>query len=236
MSDALRTNLRNAVEQRGEVRQIIRRGEDECQEFSIELTVELSGQREGRFSVSVGEEEGLSAIQEESCFILSPTIGKLGYVVQHGRMKALSTYLSPTSAAEPPPARTDQLYLPVFSGYPGFAELHDAMRGMRFFNINPGAIRSEAAHGRTGGRTGLGWQRCRFHPAPAVKEQEGNQRANRRVLVLDTAIAGGCDGFDCKHVSNESWFLLGGRKPAALLRRAEIAALCSHDRRHDFGL
>jgi len=49
VSDALRTNLRNAVEQRGEVRQIVRRGKDECRKFTIDLTVGLSGRREGKF-------------------------------------------------------------------------------------------------------------------------------------------------------------------------------------------
>ena len=115
VSDALRTNLRNAVEQRGEVGQIIRRGKDECKGFSIELTVALSGDRTGEFSVTVVEDQGLPIIWEESCFVVSPTTGKLGYVVQNGQVKARSTYLSPTSPPEPPRARLDQLYLPVFS-------------------------------------------------------------------------------------------------------------------------
>jgi predicted ATPase len=155
VSDALRTNLRNAVEQRGEVRQIVRRGKDECRKFTIDLTVGLSGRREGKFSVTVGEDQGLPTIEEESCSIVSSGANKMGYVVQSGRVEASSFYPAPSSAPEPPRPRIDQLYLPVVSGYPGFGQLYDHLRGMRFFNINPEKIRLEASSLRP--ESELGW-------------------------------------------------------------------------------
>ena len=41
-------------------------------------------------------------------------------------------------------ARPDQLYLFVASAYPGFGELYDHLRGMRFFGISPEEMRREA--------------------------------------------------------------------------------------------
>jgi len=153
VSDALRTNLRNAVEQRGEIRQMVRRGKGECGSFSIELAVALSGQREGKFSVAVGEAQGLPCIEEESCTIATAGHEVLSHFeVLNGQVKALKFYL--TAAAElakdvgrwnSPRARIDQFYLPVVSGYPGFGELYDHLRGMRFFNISPEKIRIESS-------------------------------------------------------------------------------------------
>jgi predicted ATPase len=144
ISDALRTNLRDAVEQRGDVRHILRRGEDECRRFSIELTVAMPGQPEAVFSVTVLDSEGLPVIEEEVCRIHAPGASPLGYVVRSGHVDPTSLLLPASATQEPPRARSDQLYLHVASAYPGFGELYDHLRGMRFFGISPEEMRREA--------------------------------------------------------------------------------------------
>jgi predicted ATPase len=152
VSEALRTNLRNAVEQRGEVRQIIRRGNHDPQKFSIELTVGLAGHREGKFSVTIGDDQGLPAVEAETCTITTAGQRELSssYLVRNGQVERLTVRHSPAvvegfGRLNSPRARIDQLYLSVVSGYSDFGDLYDQMRGMRFFNISPEMIRIEAS-------------------------------------------------------------------------------------------
>lgn len=150
VSDALRSNLRNAIEQRGGVRQIIRRGDDDCRQFSIELTIALSDNRRGCFSVAVGDEQGLPSIREETCSIRGPGTLENSYRIKDGRVeipaqyvRASSTEGTTTTLPPPPQPQRYQFYLPMVSGYPGFGEVQDHLRGMSFFNINPEVIRTE---------------------------------------------------------------------------------------------
>ncbi len=145
VSDSLRTNLRNAVDERGEVREIIRRGEDESKQFSIALTLTLSNQREASLKIVVTKDAGLPIIAEEHCAINGRGQRKSGYVVRQGQARPLSEFASLAAAPLPRP-RTNELFLPMVSGYDqGFGELLDQLRGMRFFNINPESIRNHGA-------------------------------------------------------------------------------------------
>jgi predicted ATPase len=155
VSDALRTNLRNAVEQRGEVREMIRRGKDEPKQFSIALTLALSNQREVSFRIVVSKDVGLPIITEEHCSMNVPGQGTTGYVVKQGQAMALGGSSS-TAATPLPRPRTYELFLPMLSGHdPGLGELLDQLRGMRFFNINPERIRNNGA--ALGPATELAW-------------------------------------------------------------------------------
>ncbi len=142
VGEAVRNTLRNAVDERGGVRKILWRGGKNYGPFSIELDLELPGGGKAMYSIVVGEYQGLFEIDEEVCQVrLAEAPEEMEFEVEKGKVRRMTI---PT----PPPASDSQLYLTQVSGYPGFSIVHEALRGMGFYNIEPQQIRKEARAGK----------------------------------------------------------------------------------------
>jgi len=74
-------------------------------------------------------------VRKEVLDILNPATGqrRAGYKVTNGDVEA--------SVDHPPPAASDRLYLVTASGLPVFREIYDALASMRFYNLNPEAMK-----------------------------------------------------------------------------------------------
>ncbi len=142
VSDSLRTTVRQAVEDRGEVRDILRATpEGRAEEFSIELSLSLPDGTDASYVLVVGEENGNFVVREEKCLIQVGGQPLAEFLVRDGDVVSASITPAPRFTGH-------QLFLTTVSGHPDFTELHVALAGMRFYNIDPKTIATEASGGK----------------------------------------------------------------------------------------
>jgi hypothetical protein len=153
LGDSIEANVQHAMNQRGELRDVFWRGEDPSNRFSIHLDLDLRSGANASYEVTIGEQDGVSLIQEERCVVrANATSTAAEFHVRDGTV-------SRCTFSNPPPAPWDQLYLANASGYTEFAAVHRLLRGMRFYNIDPQRIRHEGSAGKPArglGRSGQG--------------------------------------------------------------------------------
>lgn len=142
LSDSLQTNIRHAIQERGELRDIFWREEDPTTQFCIQLRLNLPYGRNASYEITVGDQEGLFVIEEEHCVVRAhDESSEAEFRVEDGKV-------THSSIDNTPPAAWDQLYLTNVSGYPEFSAVYRLLRGMRFYNIDPQQIRHEASSGK----------------------------------------------------------------------------------------
>jgi len=142
VAESLRTTMRQALRERGDVRELFWRGRGEdSQDFSVELHLNLPDGKNARYGVTVGVAERLFVIEEEHCSVTSQRKPEAEFRVEKGQR-------AETTIPTPPPASPRDLYLTKISGYPEFSPVYDLLSGMRFFNIDPQRIREEALSGK----------------------------------------------------------------------------------------
>ena len=143
VGDSLRTTMQIAAQERGGVRKIFWRGsEEDSEQFSVQLWLELPHGRSASYSITVtADRQWLFLIEEESCVVSSGGAVRAQFRVQKGEVSKTTTI--PT----PPPADPEELYLTKVSGYQDFSPVHKLLRGMGFYNIDPQQIREEAKSG-----------------------------------------------------------------------------------------
>lgn len=139
--DSLRNTVKHAVEERSEVRDIYWRGQDGSRQFSIQLFLNLPDGGDASYAITVGDHEGLFVIEQEDCRVCSEGTCQAAYEVRRGEVES-------ATIPNPPPSSDHQLYLTTVAGFPGFGDLYELLRGMRFFNIDPEQIRAEATSGK----------------------------------------------------------------------------------------
>ena len=135
VADSLRTSLAQAVQARGVVYEIKRRGA-ESPSFSIGLRLALPDLKTATYSLSIRALKG-------GAF----SVGAETLAVRHGSGPVLGSYsvadgeILDCSIDNPPPVPSDRLYLVNVSGFPEFRAVHDALAAMSFYNFNPETLK-----------------------------------------------------------------------------------------------
>ncbi len=139
VSDCLRGTLRDAVRERGGIREVLRRQEQTHAECStIELDLALRDDTCASYRLTVRDVDARPYINEESCSVNVQGSLTGEFRVRDGKVT------DETSIPTPPSASAKDLYLQRLSSVPEFAPVYELLRGMRFYNIEPQRIRQEA--------------------------------------------------------------------------------------------
>lgn len=135
VADALRTTLDQALRDRGGVNDVRRRSSGHPNHFGMRLDLRLADQHTAMYSFEVGAAGGGGfTIQRERCVVFGRSIER--FDVREGTVDQDATTLQAWPATAP-----DRLFLVAASGYEVFREVYDALVGMSFYNLTPGAIR-----------------------------------------------------------------------------------------------
>lgn len=133
VADALETTLEYAIRKRGGIRALIhRRGE---QRMAIRLAFKMRGARSADYFLRL--ERGRVAI-EELTIETNKGVSLAGYLRRGTNLEAkvAGTILKPV-----PSVHHDRLALVALSGNDAFREAYDALAAMRFYRLNPDAMR-----------------------------------------------------------------------------------------------
>lgn len=137
VSDALRTNLDQALRDRGGIREVRRRSGGHPTHFTIRLDFELPDGRRGHYAFSIGTTSGGSAlVQREECFV--HPAGDFGHPDQFEVLNGKAT----STVAPFPAVIPDRLALVAASGIPAFRPVFDLLSRMDVYNINPEVLRA----------------------------------------------------------------------------------------------
>ncbi len=127
VGDALRTDLDQALRERGGVGEVLRRGSGHPSSFRLSLHLEPSARYE--FEIAPVGDRGHEVVREEAC------VGDLHhYRVERGSIGEPSRNFS----AKP---RSQDLFLRWVATESGFEELYAALAGVAAYKPDPGAIR-----------------------------------------------------------------------------------------------
>lgn len=186
VSDALNSTLEYALRQRGGINEVRRRSGGHPTHFAISLRVNIAGNRNGLYAVRVGAKpEGAFSVQREEAHVSTGGLDQAFYVVQEGALVDASKEL----LAAPPKVSPDRLYLTAVSGVPPFRELFDALSSMRFYSINPEAIKEYQVHD-----AGDRLERSGWNLAAVIKRlQEDRPDAFRRIQTYLRQIVPGIE-------------------------------------------
>lgn len=135
ITDALRTSLDHALRDRGGINEVRRRSTGHPNNFGIRVDFTLADQTSGHYAFRIGARPGGAyEVQQEECRISGREVGRAAsFKVESGKVTS--------SAASPPAAVNDRLYLVNASGLPEFRPLYDALSHMGFYSLNPDRIR-----------------------------------------------------------------------------------------------
>jgi len=143
VSDALNSTLDSAIRQRGGINEVRRRSGGHPTHFAISLRLNLGGGHNGHYALRVGAKpEGAFSVQREQATISTPGLKAASFLVEEGKLVTASHELESAQ----PKVSADRLYLTAVSGVSPFRRLFDALAGMRFYSINPEAIKELQVH------------------------------------------------------------------------------------------
>jgi len=137
VSDALNTNLDNALRDRGGIGEVRRKSHGHPTHVGVRLEFELPTGARGYYTFEIhATRDDPYEIGREDCVIYDATsfLETGNYTVKRGD-------ISQTNLSNPPPAAADRLYLSNAAGYEPFRELYDALAGMSFHNFTPDEMR-----------------------------------------------------------------------------------------------
>ncbi|MBV8116576.1 MAG: AAA family ATPase [Candidatus Eremiobacteraeota bacterium] len=135
VSDALNAPLDYAFRERGGLNDVRRRSDGHPTHFGIRLDFTLPSGTRGTYSFKIGSrKEGNYSVDTEEC-ILHPQ----SFPALQVRYKTLSGKVQFLENA--PPVARDRLYLVNVSGLTHFEEAFNTLKNLRFYNLNPEAIR-----------------------------------------------------------------------------------------------
>jgi predicted ATPase len=134
VKDALAGSLENAINERGGLRDVLRRSSGHPNHFSIRLEILLKDGTPAYYALNVGIlKDGGYEVQQEECSINAKAKGPF-FNIERGQVTS-------TSEASFPALTKDRLALVAASGLPVFRPLYDALTAMGFYNLNPKVIR-----------------------------------------------------------------------------------------------
>jgi predicted ATPase len=143
VADAVETTPYQAIDARGGLSEILRRSPGPAESFSIALDVtvpwgpepEQWAHGEYSFEIAPSQRRGQRPFEvvREGCTLRWQNTTE-GFQVERGAIDDLSMLHMPD--IEP-----DRLYLPTASARPNLAPLFGALRGMRFYHLDPAAMR-----------------------------------------------------------------------------------------------
>lgn len=135
--DGLETSLDHALKSRGGIADVRRRSTGHPRNFGVEVTLSLSDHKTASYGFEIASRpRGGFAVKRETLSISNPaTRERLAYYqVSEGEVVA-------ASVDHAPPAVDDRLYLVTAAGLPAFRGTYDALGAMRFYNLNPEAMK-----------------------------------------------------------------------------------------------
>jgi len=141
ISDGLQTSLDYAIQSRGGIEAVCRRGAGHPHSFSIRVEMNLPHAVVGTYAFEVAARtSGTFAVKREKLVLVghhSKTIARFEREESH-----ISDALA-GGRREPvmPPVAEDRLYLVNAAGLPDFRPAYDALLSMGFYNLNPEAIK-----------------------------------------------------------------------------------------------
>ena len=157
VADALDSGLDHALRDRGGIGEVRRRSRGERgrrNQFAILLALKMPNGLSGHYSFEIGTRQGRISVIGEECSVMEPTdSGRTSQVKTpsgHGTFRMVNeswfrtrdAKLSGTSLeASMPAVAHDRLYLSSLNGIEPFRTVYDALTHMRFYSLNPEAIR-----------------------------------------------------------------------------------------------
>jgi len=145
VADLLTTNLDQSLRDRGGMDQVRHRapGAEEPNVRVLLLGVLSRGQEFGfRYEWGQPLEETCTTLGTELCWISENGADDHSYLVQ-SRGKVEGRHVMQASFDPRPPVASDRLYLSAASSFPEFSVLYNQLAGMKFYSVNPGAIRHD---------------------------------------------------------------------------------------------
>lgn len=135
-TDALNTNLENALRERGGISEVRRRSRGHPTHFGIRLDLNLGDGWTGSYAYSVSGKESRPRVSREECHI-ERGARRFSYSVQDGKVEIL-----PKGGTLPPfTVATNSLALSVLGTLPPFQVVRDGLGSMGFYSLNPQAVR-----------------------------------------------------------------------------------------------
>lgn len=136
VADSLNTTIDHALRDRGGINEVRRRSGGHPNNFSVRLEYRLQSGHTGHYAFQVAAQpRGGFKVHREECLVRSSeALGEPAtFNVEGGQV---------SSTIEPfPRASVDRLSLVAASAIEPFRLVFDALAGMGFYNLNPGAIR-----------------------------------------------------------------------------------------------
>lgn len=136
ISDSLRSSLEQALSDRGGLDEVRRYAPERPNCFGIRAECRLAD-ASVRYAFAVGAgDSGALEVQREDCLVTPHDRRK-----RHAFYSVRSGRVVESSVPDRPKAPTDELYLAQVSRIREFLPVYQALSGMRFYSLNPQAIR-----------------------------------------------------------------------------------------------
>lgn len=137
VADALQSTLEFAIRQRGGINEVRRQSAGHPMNFTISIRLRLDNNISGGYAFTIGPEKsgGFVVERERACLGLAFYDSRKGEIIEKSRHLSVSPQVTP-----------DRLLLSTMSAIPELRGLHDALSGMRFYNIDPNAFRQPQQH------------------------------------------------------------------------------------------
>lgn len=133
--DALRTNLENAIRERGGIDDVRRRSTGHPTHFGLRFDVNTESGR-AEYGYQVAARSGFTfEVQKEVCRVFEDGKVATSFTVENGVLTSPSHDLRSVRLAK------DALALPLVGAYPAFAPVASALADMGFYNFNPDRAR-----------------------------------------------------------------------------------------------
>lgn len=138
IADSLQTSLDHAVRTRGVILGISRRGAKRGN-FTMAYTFSLP-HAVATYAISCNiKESGEFEVAVESLTIRNRSGDDLGHY------RVIAGRVTDSSIAQPPPAKTDRLYLVSVSGFPEFRPVYDVISNMKFYDFSAEVMKKPQA-------------------------------------------------------------------------------------------
>lgn len=133
--DTLDSGVEHALRERGGIKEVRRQSGGHPQNFGMRVEFNLPDGRSCHyaFEFSSGKAQKIK-VKKEQCIISGKTDSR--YFIENGSITETGK-----NKETMPPVADDRLYLPAASAFEDFRAPYDALRGMRFYNINPDVMR-----------------------------------------------------------------------------------------------
>jgi predicted ATPase len=135
-SDAMNSNLENAIRERGGVTEVRRRSRGHPTHFGVRLDLDLGNGQSASYAYQVAARRGQTIeVQKEECRVRRDGALTATFTAEKGRLRTSVPGVAPLKVAP------NSLALPLLSGTPEFQVIHHAISNIGYYSLNLDRVR-----------------------------------------------------------------------------------------------